>query len=258
MAAFLDRTGAVPVAIPPLAELRAVPTPQETAWMARLAGAAPRVAVDTVRSWNRLPALCADAGEVLCVQLVRDPTSWVTAHLRPSGRGTWRKRVMDVWRRAGFFVRRGGYDNYHYETIVTAALAQDHPMWRAVALPVPALARAPAHVKLLAFWWAANLATYGALRAAGRPAPIVTLSEFSQAPRAQVGRILAAAGWDDLDPDLSHVTATRAAHGTGHRNWDRAARALDIPPALLAPGGAGAAALEAAFAAALARGGGPR
>lgn len=254
LATFLEGTDAAPIVITPEAELAANPDPAETAWLATLSGAAPRVAMDVVRCWNRLPALYTDQDAVLTVHLVRDPASWVTGHLMPSGRGTWRKPLADIYRRASFFTRHNFFDNYHYETITAAALAQDHPLWRAVDMPMADLRRAPAYVKLLAFWWGANLATYQALVQARAPRRIVTLAEFIADPRSALGAVAEAAGWDAAALRSDHVAPTRLSFGTAHPAWARAARALDIPEGLVAPGGATAAALEVAFDAALAAG----
>ncbi len=254
LAAFLERSGAKPVAIAPTAELTARPTSAEIAWMEALSGAAPRVVMDVVRCWNRLPALCSDPDQVLFVMLVRAPAGWVTGHLRPSGNGTWRKTVMDVWRRASFFSRRGFYDNYHYETIIDAALAEEHPLWGSVTMSLQDLRRAPAYIKLLAFWWGVNLATYQSIKVAGVTRLTLTLDEFSANPDFVMGGILEAAGWKNLNPDLSHVKSTRPSHGVAHPAWSRAARQLGIPAGLFAPGGTTSEALEAAFDAALAEG----
>lgn len=254
LASFLDSSGSVPVGIAPEAELDAIASPAEQVWMSQLAQAAPRVAMDVVRGWNRLPDLHPASSEVLYVSLIRDPASWVTGHLRPSGQGTWRKQVMDVWRKASFFTRKGFYDNYHYETIIDAALAESHPLWGAVEMPVAELRRAPAYVKLLAFWWGVNLATYQSLQAAGVAQLTLTLGEFCTEPEHEMARILDAAGWQDLTPDLSHVTSTRASHGQTHPAWARAAQQLGLPQSLFTVGGAQAGMLEVAFDAALAEG----
>ena len=254
LADFLDVSGAVPVVIGPEAELFSGSTPAERTWMADLSDAAPRVAIDLVRGWNRLPALYPDPKAVVTVQLVREPAGWVTAHMMPSGRGTWRKPLADMYRRASFFSRRGFFNNYHYETIISAALAQDHPLWRAVAMPLADLRRAPAYVRLLAFWWGANLATHQALVETDAPRRIVTLGEFSADPRGVLGTVADTAGWNAGALRSNHVKPTRASFGTAHPAWARAARALDIPVTLVAPGGATAAAIGAAFDAALAAG----
>ncbi|SOB99896.1 hypothetical protein SAMN05877809_102524 [Rhodobacter sp. JA431] len=258
IATFLQQSGSQPVAISPIGELEASPSEAEIIWMQTLQAAAPRVAMDVVRCWNRLPALCANPQDILFVLLLRDPASWVTAHLRPSGRGTWRKRVMDVWRQQSFFFRKGLFDNYHYETIIAEALRQNHPLWGAVTLPIEDLKHAPAYVKLLAFWWGSNLASYQFLRDGPSRPLIVTLSEFSTTPAREVQRLLDAAGWHDLSPNLSHVAATRSSHGNAdgriHPAWLRAARDLGIEEDLFEAGGATAQALERAFEAALAHG----
>ncbi len=254
LAAFVDAKELTPVAIAPEDELSPDNRPQDRAYMQTLTDAAPRVVMDIVRGWNRVPALYPEPGRVLTVQLIRDPGSWVTGHLMPSGQGTWRKTLADFYRRHSFFTRRGFFDNYHYETIIAEALFQNHPLWGGVAMSVEQLKQAPAYIKLLAFWWGANMASYQALKAAGAQSCIVTLSEFGQAPDPVLAGVLAQAGWSDLHPQTAHVRVSRAPFGTAHPKWLTAARALDIPVSLFAQGGATAQALETAFEASLAKG----
>lgn len=254
LSAFLDGGQMTPLAIEPEAELSPESGPEDRAYFQKLTEAGPRVVMDIVRGWNRVPALYPDPERVLTVQLIRDPSSWVTGHLMPSGQGTWRKTLADIWRRHSFFTRRGFFDNYHYETIIAEALAQDHPLWGGVSMPLEKLKLAPAYVKLLAFWWGTNLACYQALRAAGSQSCIVTLSEFSQAPDRVLGGVLDRAGWADLQPQTGHVRVSRNSFGAAHHKWLDAAHALDIPPSLFAQGGATAQAIETAFQASLARG----
>ena len=243
----LDREGLTPVAIGPEEELAGCASPQERAYLGQLMEAAPRVAIDLVRVWNRGPGLFEEPDRVLSVLLVRDPISWVTGHLMPSGRGTWRKSLANPYRRASFFSRRGFFNNYFYETITDAALQQRHPLWSAAQVPIEALTHAPAYMKLLAFWWGANLTAYRALRDAGAPAMVVTLGEFCAKPQQVVRGVLEQAGWTDLDLATGHVVQTRSGHRPTDDRWLRAADALGIPAVFFEPGGATAEALEAAF-----------
>src|SRR5690606_11073632 len=149
---FLEQSGAQPVGISPESELNATPSDAEIAWMRTIAASGPRVVTDVVRCWNRLPALCPNPEAALFILLVRDPTTWVTDHLLPSSKRTWRKGAMDNWRKHSYIYRKRFFDNYHYETIIAQALRQDHRLWRAVKMPIAHLRRAPAFIKLLAFW----------------------------------------------------------------------------------------------------------
>lgn len=245
----------IPQAIAPLEELEEQSSAEQADYLQSLSAAKSHVAIDVVRCWNRLPSLYPSPTEVLTVQLVRDPLSWVTGHLLPSGKGTWKKALADRYRRASFFSRKGFFDNYHYETIISEALRQDHALWRHVKMTRAQLSKAPAYIKLLAFWWGTNVALFGALRNAGAPCMITTLQDLSANPGRVTQSISEAAGWPAEWLNHSHITATRNAVGSTSGQWTDAAAMLGIPEAIVQPGGADAGALECAFeAAAMQRG----
>jgi len=253
LAAALTRLNLVPQAIQPLDELDIAVSDAEKDYFLQLVSAAPRVVIDEVRVWNRLPALFATDHQVLTVHLVRDPAGWVTGHLMPSGRPTHRRRLANFYRRVSFFARRGFYDNYHYQTIIEAALARGHSLWSTVNLPHGTLARAPAYVKLLAFWWGSNLAMHRALVSAGVPRMLVTQNEFIAAPHVVLDRILVRAGWSDLVLSADHVHRPRQPVAAGDRRWTLTAQRLGIPVEVFNPAGAGFDAFERAFDEALAK-----
>ncbi|VVT14395.1 hypothetical protein [Erythrobacter sp. EC-HK427] len=250
---FEEHPDIAPPPIDPLAELSSVSDDAQRDYLEQLGRANSHVAIDVVRCWNRLPALYSKQEDVLTVQLVRDPQSWITGHLLPSGKGTWKKALADRYRRASFFTRKGYFDNYHYETIIAEALRQDHRLWRAVTPSAAELAKAPAFIKLLAFWWGTNAVLRRALLAAGQPSVLTTLHDLSHDPGAVLQAIASAAGWDVEELRHDHITGTRPSVGAENPQWREAARFLGIPEAIVRPGGAGAAALEAAFDAAATR-----
>lgn len=225
--------GLAPVAISPRSELERMPSQNEIDYFHDLNRASERTVIDTVRAWNRIPGLYDDQNQTLTVNIIRDPRGWVTGHLLPSGKGTWRKKIANQYRRATFFTRRHFYNNYHYETIINEALRREHPIWNAVLLSNAELQNAPAFIKLLAFWWGVNLASYESLAESGAPFILMTLTEFSVHPDQQLQRILDAAEWRDIVIDSSHVTPTRASHGAHNEAWIDAARALGIPEHIL-------------------------
>jgi hypothetical protein len=250
-AAELDILSA-PVAISPQGELHQGAEAHEQAWLASLGAKADRVAIDIVRGWNRLPALHAELDHAVSVHIVRDPVGWVGAHLLPSGKPTTQlRRLGNLWRKASFFGRHGGYDGYQYEYIVRAALDQDHAVFSHVARDTAELRRAPAYIKLLAFWWGANVILARGLAETGHPLVTVTLAEFSDAPAREIGRIAAAAGWHDLKITTNRVRPLPIARSLEDPRWCAAAAWLDMPSGLFEPGGACAERLLAVFAHAL-------
>ncbi|HMO06193.1 MAG TPA: hypothetical protein PKD10_00920 [Paracoccaceae bacterium] len=243
-----------PSGIPPLDELSAETPPAQRIWLAHLLGAGPRVAMDIVRGWNRLPGLYPPGLRCLTIQLVRDPASWAEAHLMPSGQGTWRKPVADLWRRMSRYGRRGFYDNYQYQTIIEAAIARRHPVMAQTALDPQDLGRQPAYVRLLAFWWGANRILRQGCRLAPQPCVVVTHDRFSHAPAATLEEIAALAGWQDARFDCGPVRPSGRPAGARDPHWLRAVRLLGLPPDILDPGPVNGADLAAMFeAGALAR-----
>lgn len=237
--------------ITPLDELASEAAPGQVRYLQSLMQSAGQTAIDSVRAWNKVAALVPRAVEVTVVHLMRSPVHWVAAHLLPSGAGTWKKALADRYRRQSFFTRKGFYNNWQYEEIIDAALAREHPMWAAVKIAPEALAREPAHVKLLAFWWAANLTTYRQLRSTGMDRVCtLTLEDFTAAPEAAMQRLYAAAGWPGPVDGfrLDHVGAVRAAWKADAPAWGSAAARLGLPAGLVGPDGLAAGFVEDALA----------
>ncbi|MEQ8690742.1 MAG: hypothetical protein RIC89_07885 [Pseudomonadales bacterium] len=247
MAAHMRDTAVPPAPIAPCDELHSSSTLEQIAWLGSLYASHDLVVTDIVRGWNRAPGLHAACGPVLTVHLVRDPASWVAAHLLPTGQRKPLGRLANVYRRRSFFRRRGFYDGYRYETIVNAALAQDHPVFRFVRPSAVALRRAPAYEKLLAFWWGANVTLAQRLRAASVPRVTLTLAEFSHAPEAQLRLVAEAAGWPDLQMDTRAVRPVKSSFGAGLPQWQAAAIRLGLPTDLFDPASLAAESLRAAF-----------
>jgi len=222
----------VPEPIQPAEELDPVYTPAQKAWLGALCASHTPVVIDIVRGWNRTPSLHVDCGDVLNVHLVREPASWVAAHLLPTGAPTFRRRVAGVYRRVSFFHRRGFYDNYQYQTIIDAALEQDHPVFNHVSLSRAELSLAPAYVKLLAFWWGANCTLAQRLAAADSPQLTIALGAFSRQPDAEIARIAEAAGWADPRASTATVKVGRPTYAEQSPRWRAAARRLGLPETL--------------------------
>jgi len=233
---FLSSNPSVmPVPIQPAEELDPVSTPAQTAWLGALCASHTPTVIDIVRGWNRAPALHLDCGDVLSVHLIREPASWVAAHLLPTGASTLRRRVAGVYRRVSFFRRRGFYDNYQYQTIIDAALEQDHPVFNHVSLSRAELSSAPAYVKLLAFWWGANRTLARRMATADGPQLAITLGAFSRQPDTEIARIVEAAGWADPGVSAAAVRVGRPTYAEQSPRWRATARQLGLPEILFDP-----------------------
>lgn len=229
----LDLDQRDPQPIPPLAELRPVSTPAQIKWLQSLSTNHDRVVIDIVRGWNRVQSLGIEDESTLIVHLVRDPANWVSAHLLPSGKPTFRRRFGDSYRKASFFNRRGFYDNYQYERIIDAALDQNHTVFDHVRLSNTQLKRAPAYQKLLAFWWGANVAIQHACAKHKTKSLLITLADFTASPRVQIERIATATGWDLSDCSTSLVRESRDSFGASSPAWSAAVEKLGLPDEIL-------------------------
>ncbi len=224
-----------PAAIEALEELDAETTKAQRAWLGHLVNSAPRVAIDVVRGWNRLPDLYPEGRHVVTVHLMRDPVGWVEAHLMPSGKGTWRKPLADLWRRISRYRRRGFYDNYHYQTIIETALSRSHPVMTKTALSPQELLSMSAHIRLLAFWWGANTILREGSLAAGQQPMLVTHDEFTAQPDETMAALAERAGWHDARFDTRAVRRARRSPYAQDPQWRRAVDLLGLPRELLLP-----------------------
>ena len=224
-----------PEPIHPTEELKSDSSLAQVEWLGSLCASHTPVVIDIVRGWNRAPAVHAECGEVLSVHLLRSPASWVAAHLLPTGASTFRRRTAGAYRRFSFFRRRGFYDNYQYQTIIEAALEQNHHVFSYVSLSRKELSAAPAYMKLLAFWWGANCTLAQRLAKENGPWLTMTLEEFSRQPHEEVARIRDAAGWDN---PMVLTTAVRPVSPSFRANspcWQEAGKRLGLPAILFDP-----------------------
>ena len=221
--------------IQPPDELQARSTDAQRRYMADLLSLSDRTVIDEVRIWNRLPELLPSDGQKTVIHLVRQPENWVTGHMIPLAKR--KKGLAGSLSDASFFRRAGGFNNWRYEDIFNDAIARDHPMWSPVSMTVGELARQPAYVKLLAFWWASNLVLHRRLAAwSGGTVLTVTMAEFANDPGGVVARIHEAAGWamPETPFDFGQVRPARASFKAGSGRWHDAFARLGIPAEFLA------------------------
>lgn len=190
--------------------------------------------IDVVRCWNKTADIAAADPELFILQLVRGPVPWVLSHLIPSGGTRWRFAIGTRLRRATAMRRRGNFDNWQYETIFTEALARAHPVLHGLGLGADELAQAPAHVKLLAFWWATNRTLYRDLcKAAPDRHSLLLAEDFMTDPGRVSVDLLSRLGLPSGSLDLLSVRPPRRDPLQSHPAWARAFDKLGIPAALL-------------------------
>jgi hypothetical protein len=235
--------------IRPLDELDPDLAPAQAAYLRALLARDRPVVIDVVRGWNKLPALAEAAPSVHLVLLVRSPVPWVLSHLIPSGGTGWRFALGTAWRRFSALRRRGDFDNWQYETILRAALDRRHPVFDEPCLSPEALDRAPAHVRLIALWWATNRHAYRMLdrHVAADRFDLLLAEDFMTDPAGVSERLLARAGLRAGGLACSMVRPPRRDPLQSHPAWARAFARLGLPDSLLPGAAPDSAALRAAF-----------
>lgn len=227
--------GAAPIF--PLDELDRTVTFQQREYLNLLFQQKQFVVADVVRAWNKLPSLLLATPDILIVHLVRSPIGWVTAHLLPSGSGSWRFQLNNIFRRVSFFRRSGQFNNWHYEEIIKEGLRHDHAIFRRLTHDTKHISRQPAYKKLLAFWWAVvQQVDHDLRRLSGARFMTVTLEEFSIAPGSVMERVYSRARWPTLSLDYEHVRSVNPGWQLGSARWGEAFEWAGIPSELTPAG----------------------
>lgn len=234
--------------ITPLDELTSDLTPAQLLYLQTLLTQGRTVVIDVVRHWNKLAALSAADPNLHIVLLVRSPVPWVLSHLLPSGGTGWRFLLGTKLRRATALWRRGNFDNWQYETIIDAALAQRHRVLEGMTLSPTALQSESAHVKLLAFWWAANRNSYRDLlsHAAGR-FDVLLAEDFMSNPVTVAETLMSRGKFKHQTLDYKSIRAPGKDPLQNDRSWMRAFDRLNIPRCLLPEAAPTSATLRAAL-----------
>ena len=192
-------------------------------YLRQLVDSGRHVVIDEVRAWNKLPDLFPNDRKIFCIHLLRDPLNWVTAHLLPNAHFSW-SRPRDIYQTFSFFWRRGDYNNWRYQYIVENALDADHSIFKIFQRSCKEIRNQTALIKLLAFWWAANVETHKRLRSwhNGRVLTL-TLDEFTAHPEKCLTTAYEMAGWD-LPPtwDFGFIKPVRPRWKPTSPNWHSA------------------------------------
>lgn len=238
LAEIWNRTGSSPIkgALPiyPADELVQGASVEQKKYLGFLFDQSERVVVDSVRIWNKLPDLLQIKTPLLVIHLVRSPVSWVTAQMVPPYGLSWRRDVMNIYRRTAFFKRKRGYNNWHFEEIIEEALRQEHTLWKYCKADLARIKMQRAYVKLLAFWWSVTKHTHLSLQKLDYIQHVtVSLEEFSGCPEKVIDDIYSQAGWLQPRPTISHVKGVREGWKASDQAWVDAFSLLGVPHELL-------------------------
>ena len=230
-AAFRDRFAP----ILPESELDPSVTRKQSDYLKWLMDRERPVVVDLVRVNFKLDALSESLGDARVLHLHRSPIAWASSHLLPSGKGTWKRRYANAWRRASFWHRRGFYNSWHYEEIIGRMVGGPDGRWlETIGLPVSEFARLPAYGRLMAFWYLA----YRTVEESGRKCfgsrfSSVRLEDFCADPRTVTDGVYRQLGAAPADLDFSRVHRAADGHRPRSRRWVALAKKIGIPEELL-------------------------
>jgi hypothetical protein len=238
---FWSHTGSLPVEgaepVQPLDELSGDLTDGQIAYLSRLWEQGDAVVMDSVRVWGKLAPILKRLDGILVVHLVRNPAGWITSHLLPSGRATWRRMIANLYRRLAFFRKNGGFNFWHYEDIVESSLRTEHELWNNVHPRRDDIRGRPAFYRLLGFWWGVVNTVDRQLRSRPDvPSVTLTLEEFARRPAKAVERIYEAAGWPYESREYEFVRRPRPGWRRRSSRWEKAARSLRVPSSLFGSG----------------------
>ena len=124
------------------------------AWLLNQNQGRSAVVVDSVRIGFKLEKIYEIIPQAILVHLYRDPVAWISSHLLPSGRGTWRKKIANIYRHLYFWTRKGFYNNWGYQEIVEREISNTS-YWGSIDIRAEDLRNKPAFLQLALFWhWA--------------------------------------------------------------------------------------------------------
>lgn len=233
LATVLSPVGGInPVSISPSQELNLSSYDIHAEYLRSLFSTEKQVVIDFVRCWNHIPEILP-GNDVFVVQIVREPRAWVSAHLDPTAMFTWRGKVARIYRRITMFKRTKNFNNYHYEQIISEAINSSHEMWRYIDLNPHDLRRQPAFVRLLAFWWCANLTLFRKLSLGDSAWKLVTLNDFCSNPLCTLKALENSVEWMPGDYDAARVRKVLNIKSADDDRWLSACDLLGIPSTLM-------------------------
>ena len=188
------------------------------------------VLADFVRLTYKLDALRQVTPNAVVVHLHRDPASFASSHLLPSG-GGWRRALLELgWRRWSFWRRRGDFNRWQLEEVIgrdpSSAFGRRFAEEGYDAARLYAL---PAVARLLAYW----CLSYEVAERTGRSQfgdrfVSVRFEDFCRDPRPVVNRIYETADLETPDLTLDHLRPASGPFRPEDERWNRWLKVLGM------------------------------
>ena len=163
------------------------------------------VVVDCVRINFKLEDLYRSFPNSVLVHLHRQPIAWISSHMFPSGKGTWRKYLANIYRRMTVWHRKGFYNNWQYQEIIEREIKQGAD-WRAAQINAGILEKFPAVTRLAYFWkWAFRETEEKGRTLWGDKFISVSFEKFCTQPVPVMDKVYKTAGIEKSGIDYSHL-----------------------------------------------------
>jgi len=220
--------------ITPAEETKPGLTPSQAAYITILANADQHVVIDVVRCWNKMDGITGALPNVHIVQIVRSPVPWVLSHLTPSSIKNRQSFLMCKYRQTTALKRAKGYNTWKYEDIIENIIYNSPHLFREFNVDTDYLSRSPAYVKLLAFWWMANLRIFrSVVEMASNRYTFLLAEDFMRNPASVVCKLMAEIGLPSQTVDVSTIRAPKNNSLYSNSKWVSAFDAIGIPHSLL-------------------------
>ncbi len=188
------------------------------------------VVIDSTRVVFKLSRVFECASNSILIHLYRTPKTWISSHLLPSGKGTWRKPFANVYRRMSFWTRKGFYSNWGYQEIIEREIAHGS-YWAGVKMGTEQLQGKSAIIKLAAFYrWAFNEAEIRGKKLWGYRFLSISFEDFCENPRNVLAKVYTAAELEMPKMDYSFIRKANQGFKSEFQRWNDVFKAAGYEP----------------------------
>ena len=187
------------------------------------------IVIESVRLNFKLKPLYPILTDSILVHLYRNPISWISSHMIPSGKGTWRKFMADIYRKISFWNRQGFYNNWKYQEIIENEIS-NNSYWDILDFNSSRLKNEPAIVKLAYFWnWAFKEVEQEGCRIWGDRFFSVPFERFCEEPSSVLSKIYDFAGLKNPSINYSFIRTANRGFKPECSNWNCVTRIVSNP-----------------------------
>ncbi len=178
------------------------------------------VVIDSVRLNFKLEQLYLNFPNTILVHLYRNPVAWISSHMLPSGQGTWRKPLVNVYRKLSFWSRCGFYNNWGYQEIIEREILHN-AYWAKAGIKASNLKKRPAIFKLASFWrWSFNEVEEQGEKLWGNRFISIQFENFCKNPIPIMSEIYQTAGLEKPKLDYSYIRSANRGFKPNCQRWD--------------------------------------